>query len=37
MAAGIWVRLVRHGRTVRDEMIPCGRQDLIMRALYCGF
>ena len=27
MAAGIWVKLIRHGRTARDEMIPCARQD----------
>ena len=27
MAAGIWVKLIRHGRTMRDEMIPCKRED----------
>ena len=27
MAAGIWVKLVRHGRTVRDVTVPCGRRD----------
>ena len=27
MAAGIWVKLVRHGRTERDVVVPCARQD----------
>ena len=27
MAAGIWVKLVKHGRTVRDVTVPCVRRE----------